>query len=412
MDSTVQSLGIALGLGLLVGLQREHAGSKLAGIRTFPLVALLGAASALLAERFGGWTIGAGLIALAATLAMGNAILLRQDPARDAGITTEVAVLAMFGIGALTVVQPPVIVLGLGVAVAALLHSKGRLHGLAARVGEADIRAILLFAAIAFVILPVLPDKGYGPYAALNPRQIWQVVVLVSGISLAGYVALKLLGARAGALLAGVLGGLVSSTATTAAAARRVRGGGAVTTACLMIALSSAIVFPRVFFLIWLTDKPLALEAASPLAVVFLTAICAAGVMLVRAQPGPSERGEHENPAGLRGALVFAGLYAIVLLGVAFGRDVAGAQGLYVVAILSGLTDMDAITLSTAKLAAADTVSSATATRAILLAAMANMAFKAGLAGVLGGRRLLLPVLAIMGALLLAAGAGLWIIAG
>lgn len=408
MDETVQSLGIALGLGLLVGLQREHAGSKIAGIRTFPLVALLGAVSALLAERFGGWTIAAGLLAVAGTVGMGNAILLKQDSGRDAGITTEVAVLAMFAIGALAVVQPPVVVLGVGVCVAALLHAKGRLHALAGKIGDRDVRAIVLFAAITFVVLPVLPDRGYGPYASLNPRNIWTVVVLVSGLSLGGYVAFKILGARGGAALTGILGGLISSTATTVSAARRVRAGGSAATACVMIALSSAVVFPRVLVLVWVVDRDLAMRAALPLAAVFLVALGIAGALLLRHEPDQTEGAAHENPAGLKGALIFAGLYALVLLGVAYASREFGSRGLYAVALVSGLTDMDAITLSTARLAKGGTIAVSAATSAVLLASMANMVFKAIVAGVIGGRRLALPAAGIMGLLMLAAGASLW----
>jgi len=212
--SIVFQLAIALGLGLLVGLQREHVTKRLGGVRTFPLVTMLGAISGLLAQSFGGWMVAAGLLALTGIIVIGDLAELREDKL-DPGVTTEVAMLLMFVIGAYLVVGRREVAIALGGAVAVLLQFKGELHGIARKLGEDDLRAIMQFVLISCIILPVLPDKTYGPYAVINPRNIWLMIVLIVGLSLSGYIAYKFFGSKVGVVLSGILGGLISSTATT-----------------------------------------------------------------------------------------------------------------------------------------------------------------------------------------------------
>jgi len=221
VTSAFQTLAISLGLGLLVGTQRERVEAPLAGVRTFALITLLGTLSGMLASALGGWVVVAGVIGVAITVAMGNALFLREGRA-DTGITTEIAILLMYAVGAYLVFGHRSVAVVIGGGVAVLLHAKPIMHGFVKRLGETDMHMMMQFVLISLVILPVLPDRFYGPYDVLNPREIWWMVVLVVAISLAGYVTLKLYGERAGHILAGLIGGLVSSTATTVSFARRV----------------------------------------------------------------------------------------------------------------------------------------------------------------------------------------------
>ena len=385
-----QKLALALGLGLLVGLQRERVQAQLAGIRTFALITVFGAVSALLGDAFGGWVVGLGGIGLAALLVVGN---VAQPEAKedDPGLTTEVAALLMYGVGAYVVVGPTSVAVAVGGGVALLLHFKAPLHDFVARIGEVDLKAIMQFVLIALVILPVLPNQTYGPYRVLNPHEVWLMVVLIVGIGLGGYVAYKLFGQRVGALLGGVLGGMVSSTATTVSYARRTRAApDDVRLAAVVIVIASSVVFVRV-----LTEIAVAAPAhfwllAPPLGVMLgWMALLSAGLYLFGSGP-PGEQPVQHNPAELPTALVFGGLYALVLLAIAAAKDFFGDTGLYGVAILSGLHDVDAITLSTARLVEQGQIETGVGWRAILTACLANQVIKTSLVAVLGHRRLML----------------------
>ncbi|HSI36670.1 MAG TPA: MgtC/SapB family protein [Tepidisphaeraceae bacterium] len=392
-------LGIALALGLLVGLQRERAASRVAGVRTFPLITLFGAVAALGAPALGAWVVPAGLLALTALLVMSNVAKLRQGEV-DPGLTTEVAALLMYAVGAYVVAGHTAAAVAVGGAVVLLLHLKQPLHRVVRAMGDHDVTAIMQFALITFVILPVLPDKTYGPYGVLNPHRIWWMVVLIVAISLGGYVAYKIFGARAGALLGGVLGGLISSTATTVSFARRTReevaaesaekegGQGAragAKLATLVIVIASAVSFGRVIVEVAVVAPGQFRAMVAPLGAMtaWMAILAAAAYMLGRGERA-GKLPEAKNPAELKPALIFGGLYALVILAVAFVKDRFGNAGLYPVAVVSGLTDMDAITLSTANLAHDGRLDVALAWRLILVAGLANMVFKGGCAMVLG----------------------------
>lgn len=261
LESTLLRLGLALALGLLVGLQRERAASRVAGVRTFALITVFGAVVGSTVAALGPWLVPAGALALAAMLVMTNLAALREHP--DPGMTTEVAVLLMYAVGVCLVVGHVEAAVAVSGAVVLLLHLKQPMHQAVRAMGEADMTAIMQFALVTLVILPILPDRTYGPYGVLNPREIWWMVVLIVSINLAGYVAAKLLGARSGALVGGVLGGLISRTATTVSYARRSRATGAAATkapegseapeaparaglAALVIVVASTVAFARV----------------------------------------------------------------------------------------------------------------------------------------------------------------------
>lgn len=391
------ALAISGALGMLVGVQRERADSALAGVRTFPLIAIFGTVCAMLSEPIGPWVFPAGLLGIAAATAMGN--FLRPPPEKSPGITTEIAILLMFAVGAMVWIGPRPVAVGIGVACAALLHAKDLLHSLARRLGERDMRAMIQFALITFIILPVLPDKQMGPFSAINPREVWLMVVLVTGISLAAYAAAKMLPQQHGAAAAGLIGGLISSTATTVTAARRAAGNVKAAWAGVLVAtLASVVSLVRVIVEVVVAAPGKAGQIAPAVGVMLLGSVFAAGVAYILARKQTDgQMPDPDNPSELKAALIFGALYAIVLLAVAAGKHWFGERGLYIVAAISGLTDMDAITLSTARMAARDAVDTGVAWRAIVVASMANLVFKAGIVAVVGGRAIFVRLLPIFG---------------
>lgn len=412
LGTAFQQLGISLALGLLIGLQRERVAARLAGFRTFALAAVFGTITAQLAGSLGGWIVAAGLLGLVGIIVAGNLIKMR-DPETDAGQTTEVALLLTFGVGAYLVIGPPAVAIAVGAGTAVLLWAKPQLHDLAGRIGEPDFRAIMRFVLISGVILPVLPNRTYGPFAVLNPQQIWWMVVLVVGIGLAAYVGNKLVGSRGGTLIAGLLGGAVSSTATTVAAARQTsKNAEASGTAAIVICLSAGVVFVRVLLEIAVAAPGFFVAAVVPLGSLLGLFLLLSALLWTRQARDPEPLPAQENPSELKPALLFGLLYGIVLFAVAAAREYLGVRGLYAVSALSGLTDVDAITLSTAQLVRTGRLDPAIGWRLILIALLSNLLFKGAAIAVLGSRRLLARIagpflLALaVGTLLLLLGAG------
>lgn len=392
-----QKLGIALGLGLLVGLQRQTMDSRLAGFRTFPLITLLGAVCALLAQTFGGWILAAGLIALAALILIGNIASLKEEHV-DPGLTTEAAMLLMFAVGAYLVAGVAVVAVAVGASVAVLLQYKRQMHGIARRLGEEDLTAIMRFALISLVILPVLPNRAFGPYSVLNPRQIWWMVVLIVGISLSGYIVYKFFGERTGTLWGGLLGGLISSTATTVSQAKRtVDAPKKCSLATISILIASTAVLLRVLLEIAVVARSFFLVAAPPLLILLAVFAALSVVFWFRLWRQPDETPVQENPAALKTALLFGLLYAAVLLAVAAVKEHFSSLGLLLVAALSGLTDMDAITLSTAQMVKADRLSATAGWKLIVVAMISNLFFKTLIVAALGHRQLLQKVAPLFG---------------
>ena len=402
-------LAVALGLGLLVGLQRERVDSVIAGIRTFSLISLFGAICAQLAKTYGGWILAVGFLSTALLLTAGNLVRLQSREA-EPGQTTEFAALMVFGLGAWVVSGSMAVPVVLAGAVVVLLHFREPIHEFVGKIGEKDLRAIMQFVLIALVILPVLPDRDMGPYGVLNPYQIWWMVVLIVGLSLAGYVAYKIFGAGAGTVLAGILGGLISSTATTASYARKTRENAELSRlAALVIMLASTVVYGRVLVEIAAVARGSLLELAPPIAAMLGVCVLVSLGAWLMGRDGDEELPEQENPAELKAALLFGALYAAVLLAVAFARDRFGTAGLYTVAAISGLTDVDAITLSTSRLVEGGQIDPDTGWRAILLASMSNLGFKAGIVAALGAKALLGRIALLFGTALGGGGLILWL---
>jgi uncharacterized membrane protein (DUF4010 family) len=379
---------LALGLGLLVGLQRQRVESHIAGIRTFSLITLFGAVCATLAQPFGAAALVGGLVAVTALAVMGNVLALRQaqDGHYDAGLTTEVAMVLMFAIGAYTMTGDAMLCLMLAGGVAVLLQLKDPLHKAIASLGDRDFWAIIQFILISAVILPIVPDRTIGPYDVVNPRDVWWMVVLIVGIGLAGYLVYKFFGEKAGTLLGGVLGGLVSSTATAASWAQRSRGQHAlVPMAAVVIVVSTTVSFVRVLIEIAVVAPNVVWQVYPPILVLLASLVVLSWLDYRRAAgDGDQEKPELDNPSKLGPAFIFAGLYAGILIAIAAAKEHLGEGGLYLVAVLSGLTDIDAITLSTSHMMQDGGVETATGWRLIVTAALANLAFKLGTLATVG----------------------------
>ncbi|MFD1216575.1 MgtC/SapB family protein [Microbulbifer celer] len=409
LDS-ILSFAIALGLGLLIGLQRERTTDRLGGIRTFPLIALFGALTAHLSRNQGmEWLLLAGVIAMTVLILLGNLERLRGNE-ENKGITTEISALLVFFLGAFLVLGDKTVAVTLGGTIAVLLHFKPGMHAFAKKMSEKDLRSIMQFTVLSLIILPVLPDRTFGPYDVLNPFSIWLLVVLIVGIGLGGYAAYKFVGARAGTLLSGIIGGLISSTATTVTYARLARTQQKATgLAALVILIASTSMFIRMFVEIAVVAPRQTLALWPPLILLFMIsiAVCAFGYLRIRQRENTMP--EPSNPAELKPALLFGALYALVLLAIAAAEEYLGNRGIYVVALISGFTDVDAITLSTANLAAAGSLEVDTAWRAMVIASLANLTFKVGAAGFLGGLSLLRGVTALFAIPFIAGLAVLWL---
>lgn len=379
---------ISLAIGLLIGLERERNPGAKAGLRTFALVALAGSIGALLSAQTGApWMLGAGLLVLGGMMV---GVHLREDDDDDPGTTTVAAVVVCYGLGALVWYGHQQVAVTLAILTTVLLYFKTELRGVSQHLTRKDLVSILQFAVLSFVILPILPDENFGPYDTLNPYQTWLMVVLISGLSLAGYAALRLAGQRHGALLTGLLGGIASSTATTLVFARNTRADPELAgVAAIVILTANWVVLIRLCVLV---------AVIAPGLLPLMASLFAGGILAgvayfywlwrkIGSQPALPEM-VMKNPTEIRTALGFGALYAVVLLAAAWLSDIAGQAGLYAVALASGLTDVDAITLSSLRLFGASTLSAQQTATAILLAVGANMLFKAVIATSIGGLKL------------------------
>jgi uncharacterized membrane protein (DUF4010 family) len=400
----------SLALGLLIGLERERSPAARAGLRTFSLVALAGTLGALLSEKTGApWVLGAGLMIMGGMMV---ATYFKATESEDPGTTTVAAVVVCYGLGAMVWFGMEQVAVTLAILTTALLYFKPELRGVSRNLTRLDLVSILQFAVLSFVILPILPNRDYGPYHALNPYQVWWMVVLISGLSLAGYAALRIAGQRHGALLTGLFGGIASSTATTLAFARHGRDSPHMTgMAALIILLANWVVLVRLALVV----AVLAPSLLRPMLTLLGGGALAGLVMLYLFWRRLAEKPdmpalEMKNPTEIRAALSFGVLYAGVLFAAAWLSDLVGSQGVYAVALVSGLTDVDAITLSSLRLFGMGNLQAGQASTTLLLALLANISFKSGLAAVIGGAsmaRLVIPgMAAVAGGLVL----GWWLI--
>lgn len=376
----------SLAIGLLIGLERERNPSAKAGLRTFALVAMFGTMCALFAAKTDSpWLLIAGLAAVAGMVIA--AYINNPSEEHDPGTTTVIALLLCYGLGAMIWFGLAKLAVMLAIGITALLYFKPELRGLSQRLTRRDLVAVLQFSVLTFIVLPILPDQNYGPYDAFNPHQAWLMVVLISGIGLAGYTALRVVGTRYGAPLLGFLGGLVSSTATTMIYAKH----GKLDQATQNIAVSVIVIAGMVVLLRLLVVSSVVAFGALPGLLPILLGGLLFGLMAAlynwRKMSKATELylPETSNPAELHTALGFGLLYVAVLFGSAWMSDLAGSQGLYAVALVSGLTDVDAITLSSLRLFNLGQLNEQQTITAITLAFLSNLAFKFGMVVFIGG---------------------------
>jgi uncharacterized membrane protein (DUF4010 family) len=389
----LQRLGLALALGLIIGLERgwhgrrEGEGERAAGLRTFGLAGLLGGAAALL----GGWPAAVALavllLAVGALLALAYSAEHRNAEEHDRGLTTEVAMLLTIVLGAMAgdgVMLPAV---AAAVVAALILNLKPDLHRLVRGLTPEEMRAILRFLLISAVILPLVPDRGFGPDDALNPYQLWLFVVLVCGLSFAGYLAMRFVGAEHGTLLTAVLGALVSSTVVTMSLAGRARKQAELHRIFAAgILAASSIMTLRVLVLLWVVHPLLGLAllpALGPMAAIGI--LIGLWLWLRRGGAGgETEETALGNPLDLWAAIRFAVLLAVIALASKLLTREIGDSGLYALAAISGLADVDALTLSTAELARGG-LALPSAGWAIMIAVWANTLAKAVIVAVIAG---------------------------
>jgi len=400
--------GSALAIGLLVGMQREHSqgGRKqrlFAGVRTFPLLALVGATGGLLSELSASpWSLVAVMVAMGALIVQAYAVHTRGG---RVGATTEVAAFLTLLSGALCYYGLYGLAAALAVAMTTLLTLKVEMHGFVQRLAREDLFAVLKFAVITAVILPVLPNRDLGPEPlnVLNPQRIWLMVVFISGIGFLGYVLIKALGARVGLILSGLLGGLVSSTAVTASLAQRSRtqslDSGTAGLYSAAIAVSWTTMFLRVLLVVLVIAPALARLLWIPFLAATLVGLAYGALALRRGAGTPAQEIAHSNPFELMPALQFGLLYALILVVARAAQVYLGDAGVYLSSAAAGLVDLNAISLSLAEMSAAGSVGTTLAAQGLVLAAITNTLVKGGIvlsAGAPGLRRALWPVLALM----------------
>lgn len=407
LASPLQAFVTSMAIGLFIGMERERIANATAGLRTFALVALLGCLFAMLAEvQQNLWLIAAGLLAIAFIAIAAN---FRRTQAEEVhpGFTTEIVLLLTYGLGVAVWQGYAVLAVMLTIVTTILLYLKAELKQFSDRMTTKDINSILQFSVVSLVILPILPNQDFGPYGVFNPQQVWWMVVLISGMALTGYLALRIIGTRYGAAVLGIFGGLASSTATTmmfsrhAATHRHL-----VPMSAIIILIANVVVMLR----LGLVASIVAPSLTTTIVTIFS---CGAvpGVLIVLyywrslsysdALPMP----EVSNPTELKTAISFALLYAGVLLVAAWLQALVGHNGLFAVALISGLTDADASALSSLRLFSLGRLSVDDVVIAITLALLANLVFKIGLVLTIGGK--VLAKQALLGLLMIGFGLAL-----
>ena len=404
----VLNLAVALGIGLLIGIDRERRkgsgpGRAAAGIRTFTITSLCGAVAVIAGGDLLLAVVVVGVFALAA-LAYWRA----QD--RDPGLTTEAALVATALLGGLAI-HEPALAAGLGVIVAGLLTARTAIHRFVrSALTEEEVRDGLIFAGATLVVLPLLPDKALGPYGALNPRTIWIVVVLVMGVSALGYIAVRLMGARFGLPLAGLASGFVSSIATIGAmGARAAKNRDLLRPAVAGAVLSTVATIVQLTVLLAATSTATLLALTAPLACAGAAAILYGSVFTGLALGHEvAQRDEPGRAFNLRSALLFAALLAAILLASATLQDWIGNAGVLAVAGLAGLADTHSAAISVASLVASDRLDAAGALVPILAALTTNTVTKAIFAVTGGGTAFAVRVIPGLVLVIAAAWAGAW----
>jgi uncharacterized membrane protein (DUF4010 family) len=386
----LQNFLIALLLGALIGLEREYAsyrkkGHDFAGIRTFPLISLFGALSAYLGVLISPWILIVAIVLIGVLIVMAYFAIAGNDKRKHMGATSEVAGFLAFFIGILCYYGEITFAVILAVTITIILYARSFLHHFAMKMKKEEMADTLKFAVIALVILPLLPNQGYGPHEIFNPFVIWLMVVFISGISFAGYVLMKWFGER-GITLAGILGGLVSSTAVTTSFSERSKKEKKIYRAlALGVILANTLMFVRILVEVFVIHRPLFFKMLIPFSVLVLVSL---GFSYILWRKASEAKGKIKiaSPFTLGPALKFGVFFAVILALVKLGDIYLSTKGVYLVSFISGFADVDAITVSLSQLAKTS-LSLDIARNGIVIAALTNVAVKGGIAYWFGDRK-------------------------
>lgn len=393
-------LGIALAIGLLIGLERgwqqreEAEGERAAGLRTFALSGLLGGASAATALVSSDLFLAVAFLAFAGAFTLFSWFEAKAD--RDFSVTGVVAGILTFTLGAYAVLGDPTVAVASAVAMAALLALKKPLHSWLKRLTWLELRAVLVLLAMTFLLLPILPNEPMDPWGAINPASIWLLTILIAAMSFVGYVAVRMTGEQAGIALSGIAGGLASSTATTLSLSRMARE--QKSDAPLFAAgvlFAGMVMMIRIAVIVGIINRGLLGAVILPLGAAALGLLVAGLILMRRKNGAPSDASIGlKNPFDLLSALKLSALIAVIMIAAKVLHDYAGAAGLLALAAVSGLADVDALTLSVARLPVSE-ITLDEATNAILLCAAVNTGVKSIMALIAGGRQIGVIVIAV-----------------
>lgn len=389
---------VAMAIGLLIGGEREwsqrdrNSEKVMAGIRTFGLLGLLGSVSVLLSEFLHPMAWAIILVAVIALVIAGY--IAKTRASGDWGMTTEIAMLCTFLFGSLAMMGQATLAAGLGVLVALLLSMKNFLHNQVHRLSEHEISGTLKLLFISVVLLPLLPNETMGWLGVFNPYVTWWMVVAIAGLGFAAYVAVRVVGPSSGIILTAALGGMVSSTAMTITLSRLSRSVKQPRTLAAGLLLTSSLMFPRMLLEAAFISPALARTIVVPLGLAMLCYLAGVGIMLWHATRHTSLDKEPieqtlKNPFEMGPALKFSVLLVAIMFLVEIARQWFGDAGVLVTAAISGTADVDAITLSLARLSNQG-LDQELAANGVLLAAISNSLVKLALAGSIGGRTIML----------------------
>lgn len=403
MLTILKGLAVVVFIGMLIGLEREYARNKdekiFAGIRTFPLIGLYGFTSALISSITENWVYAIFFIGFA-----GLSIAAYYSSAKDGkvGGTSEVSSFIVFILGSLVYWGYILLPVVIAIIITMFLSLKIQLHSFVGKVNAADIYATLKLAIITLIILPILPDKTFGPFDVLNPRLIWYMVIFVSGISFVGYIFIKLLGKDRGIIVTSLLGGLVSSTALTYSLTKKSKieeplsfnyGLGVIT--------ASSMMFLRVLLIIAILNSELAVPLFIPLVIFALAGIIASIVFYKKNINIPEAAIELKNPFELKSAFVFGIIFGLTIFLAKAAQIYFGDQGLYAASALAGFSSVDAISISISRLFGSN-ITLLVAMKAILFATISNTVIKMSISSFWGSNILKYVVWKGLGVMLIA----------
>lgn len=372
----------AFGVGVLIGIERgwkgriSEEGDRVAGIRTFALTGLLGGIIGTLSVPVGEWLLAAAFLSFAMVIAVAHFVGSRKG--EDVGITTEIALLITFSLGIWTSFESHIYAFIVAVIVVALLGFKPEIHKWIKNIETKEIYTGIKFLIISVIILPLLPNKGYGPFEALNPYWLWWMVVLITGLSFIGYLSIKKLGDRIGVLLTAITGGLASSTAVTLSLANMAKNTSVNKIYMAGVLIASVIMFIRIIIEVAVVNINLIKTLWPPLLIMVIITLLGIFWLWMSGRKKDDKANpplKLKNPFQIKMALQFAVVLAVILLLAEAMKGWFGDAGIYILSVVSGLMDVDAITLSLSKMAT-EGLTDKVAVTGIVLAAVTNTIIK------------------------------------